>query len=255
MIKRNFLNVSAVLAATFLAACTTETTQSPSSSAADNRAWGDTYLYAEALYGEPVFQRDVKSFSQTVSLHLDKPKASHLFSAMDTTLPASLNGKGKEALADLAAKADDDKDLVVVMLTTHGSPDILAYKAPNEDPFGISPAALENRLSALSADQQLIILQACYSGSFIDDLAAPNRIILTAAAADRSSFGCEPNNKNTWYIEAFNDALAQGGSLKDIATRAHALVRAREKAQGIPPERYSNPQISVGSKMKDIWNG
>lgn len=254
MIKRIFTKSFIGLSAAFLAACTTQTPQDTDISAASARPWADTYVFAEALYGEPVFRNDVTSFVDTVSLHIGTPKDTHRFSAMGKTYPHSVNGKGARAIEELAAQASDGEDLVIVMLTTHGGPDVLAYKEPGSAPRGITPQMLRDRLAPLSDDQQLIILQACYSGSFIDDLAAPNRIILTAAAADRTSFGCEPNNDNTWYIEALNEAFARGGSLKDIAATAQALVRQREKQQGIPSDRYSNPQIYVGSEMKDIWD-
>ena len=36
----------------------------------------------------------------------------------------------------------------------------------------------------------VVVISACYSGIFVDGLAAPNRMIMTAARRDRSSFGC-----------------------------------------------------------------
>ncbi len=40
----------------------------------------------------------------------------------------------------------------------------------------------------------IVVVQACYSGSFVDNLAAPDRMVITAAAADRTSFGCASEN-------------------------------------------------------------
>ena len=77
---------------------------------------------------------------------------------------------------------------------------------------------------------------------------------MTAAAADRTSFGCAPNNKNTWFIESLNTAMAQEGSWKIIFEGTKSIVRSKEKAQGIPADKYSNPQSYVGSKMRGVWS-
>ncbi len=48
----------------------------------------------------------------------------------------------------------------------------------------------------------MIIISACFSGSMIGDLRAPERIIIAAARVDRSSFGCAPDRHNTFFGEA-----------------------------------------------------
>jgi len=76
---------------------------------------------------------------------------------------------------------------------------------------------------------------------------------MTAAAADRPSFGCAPDNDNTWYVKALNAAISQGGSWSEINARTIAGVKALEATQGIPPSSFSNPQVYVGRNMQDIW--
>lgn len=213
-----------------------------------------TFLYTHALYGDPVFDRDVLTFQAALSDGLGAPAAVRRFGYNDRRLSQPTPDNLTAAIGDIATQSIDGQDLVVVMLTTHGSPEFLAQKPANSDVVsGISAQALRGFLAPLDADKQVIIIQACYSGSLIDDLASPNRIILTAAAADKSSFGCNPDNDNTWYVKSLNAALRQGGSWSDIAARTKAGVRALEEQQGIGPNSFSNPQSYVGRNMQDVW--
>ena len=45
----------------------------------------------------------------------------------------------------------------------------------------------------------VLIISACYSGSLIPTLSGPNRMIITAARSDRSSFGCQEENEFTFF--------------------------------------------------------
>ena len=56
----------------------------------------------------------------------------------------------------------------------------------------------------------MALISACYSGVFVDPVGAPNRIILTAAREDRTSFGCSDDADFTHFGGAFlRDALAR----------------------------------------------
>ncbi|MGH1369255.1 MAG: C13 family peptidase [Maritimibacter sp.] len=244
----------------FLAACDTST-QLPSTTTnaqaatppSSSRPWQNTYLYTEALYEDPVFKNDVDSFSKTIAQHMARPSAAYKFGTKG--LPRSTGNAGFAALTDLAQKAQDGDDLVIAMFTSHGQKDMLAYKEPGKQYRAITAQMLKSRLAPLQNDKQVIIIQACFSGSLIDDLASPNRIILTAAAQDRSSFGCRPDRHNTWFIQALNASIAQGGSWQEIAKRTQSIIRGWEIKRGFPTRLYSNPQIYVGRNMQDIWRG
>ena len=245
--------------AAFLAACDApvELQEVPVEAAARAAtAPAQTYLYAHALFGEPVFDRDVISFERALTSALGRPADVAKFGYTDGRLseptPEALNG----AIARLAGAARDGEDVVVVMMTTHGSPEFLAQKPANTDQIsGVSAEALATFLEPLNDDKQVIILQACYSGSLIDDLAHPNRIILTAAAADRTSFGCSPDNDNTFFIKSLNAALSEGGSWSEIFGRTKSNVEALETSFEIPASDQSNPQSYVGRNMIDLWRG
>lgn len=210
-----------------------------------------TFLFSWGMFANPVFDRDVVTFDRAFRAAQGGPADTELFGFTSSRLSAPDPTVMRQELTQMAADAVDGRDVVVVMLTSHGSPDLMAIKATPNGPIGaISGDGLAAFLSPLADDRQILILQACFSGSLIDELRAPNRIIMTAAAADRSSFGCNPDSDNTWFIKSLNRALAVGGSWEQIFARTRTFVAADEAAVGVPA---SNPQNFVGSNMRDIW--
>jgi hypothetical protein len=74
--------------------------------------------------------------------------------------------------------------------------------------------------------------------------------VLTAADADRTSFGCGYRSESTFFGEAlFQHGLVERDSLLDAFAVARQRVEAREQSGGFLPP--SNPQLFVGSAMAD----
>jgi hypothetical protein len=92
------------------------------------------------------------------------------------------------------------------------------------------------------------VISACFSGGFIEPLKDDNTLIITAADAFHSSFGCEYDSDYTWFSQAFYDeALSETFSFVDAFEAAKEAVGDRERAEGYPP---SNPQMSMGGAMR-----
>ena len=80
-------------------------------------------------------------------------------------------------------------------------------------------------LEASGARYRIVIILACYSGVFSPVLASPSTLVITGAAADRSSFGCEDGATWTYFGDAFyNQALRRN-------TRSHCSGPMRPFAQ------------------------
>ncbi len=161
----------------------------------------------------------------------------------------------------------------LVYLTGHGTPAGLAM------PLGAAHAPpTQQRLYASLAPRELaaalregcgeaptvVVASACYSGVYVGHRAGlrrTNRIVLTAAAPDRTSFGCGNDQTYTYYDGCFLGALddlqatttvragkaAPAGrpTWRDLAGRTAACVAERERRllPGRPP---SNPQGFFG---------
>jgi Peptidase C13 family len=97
----------------------------------------------------------------------------------------------------------------------------------------------------------VIIVSACYSGSLIPALQAPRRIIIAAARADRSSFGCDASSRHTFFGSAELLGFAEPHrSLHQVFAAIRQDVTRMERA-----ERYraSEPQVFVGSEMTGLY--
>ena len=145
-----------------------------------------------------------------------------------------------------AGAMDPEKDVLAIVLTSHGTPDGLAIVAGRREDT-LSPQQLRAMIDASGAKYRIVIISACYSGVFIPALADPRTLVITAAAADRPSFGCEDGATWTYFGDAlFNQALRRAPTLDAAFETARRLVTAREKQEGYEP---SNPQIAGGSEV------
>jgi Peptidase C13 family len=144
---------------------------------------------------------------------------------------------------------DPSKDVLVVALASHGGPDGLAVTAGRRAGL-LAPATLKAMLDASGATYRIVIVSACYSGVFARELAAPRTLVITAAAADRPSFGCQDGATWTYFGDAFyNQALRRQASLDAAFAEAKRLVTEREQGEGFTP---SNPQIAGGAEVLSL---
>jgi hypothetical protein len=137
------------------------------------------------------------------------------------------------------------QDKVVILMSTHGNVDVLSINFSEKYYPHISSKWMNEALSGLRGKPTLLLLSACYSGSFVAPLSGPSRIILTAAAKDRSSFGCQFQSSNTYFIDALvNQPNPLDLSINQLMENAKLEVDKKEKDQRLSPP--SLPQISVG---------
>jgi hypothetical protein len=138
--------------------------------------------------------------------------------------------------------------VLFLFLTSHGAPDLLAVSFPPHRLLNLTPRQLRAMLDAAAIRWRVIVVSACYSGSFIDALKDARTLVITAAARDRSSFGCSSENDFTYFGDAyFNQALRHGGSFIAAFALARRLIAAREAREGLKPSR---PQIYVGAQIR-----
>ncbi len=111
----------------------------------------------------------------------------------------------------------------------------------------LSPAELAGLLtSSCGSRPTVVVASGCYAGSFAKGRAMPaaNRVILTAARADRPSFGCNVGRRYTVFDQCVLDNMDRGIRWLDLMDRARRCVSARERTMG---DRPSYPQLSVGA--------
>ena len=93
----------------------------------------------------------------------------------------------------------------------------------------------------------IVIVSACFSGVFIPALAAPNRMVLSAARPDRTSFGCGETERYTFFDTCVLQDLMPSGDFPDFAKLVTTCVAARERREKMSPP--SEPQLYIGASL------
>lgn len=192
----------------------------------------------EVEYAQTLFAQRFGMQDRTLTL-LNNPDTT------DDTALATLSNL-RLALAGIGARMDRKEDLLVLFMTTHGSEDHELFVDLQPLPLDwINPADLRAALDGAGIDWRVVIVAACYSGGFIDSLATPMSLVITAARADRPSFGCGSDAELTYFGRAFLvEALNQTTSLPAAFELAREAVDQREKDDDFEP---SDPQIALGA--------
>ena len=145
------------------------------------------------------------------------------------------------------------QDKVMVLLASHGAEGFLSLHAGKQTLGIASVADLRRWLQPLGDRPTLLVISACHSGSFIDPLSRPNRIILTAAAKDRSSFGCQPKSDNTFFTKALlGQPALLSLSTREMMRQATLGVAELENRMKLTPP--SLPQFYYGPGVQDWSN-
>ena len=150
----------------------------------------------------------------------------------------------KKALMDLNL---GDKDRCLIHMTSHGSQQ--AFYLVNQG--GMTPTEFDAILDETCGTRPTVLLiSACYSGIFSDSAAMrqDNRIILTAARKDRTSFGCSAEAEYTYWDGCLLDNLKKSTSWENLYDNINSCITKKE-GSGFTP---SLPQKFIGNSVKDL---
>ncbi len=138
----------------------------------------------------------------------------------------------------------------LVFITSHGAHGEGVYLAPRTE--FLPPEDLDTALKAgCGAAPTVAIVSACYTGDFAQPpVAQANRIVLTASAADRPSFGCGAGRQLTYYDQCVLGSL---GSLPrdwhEVIADTDRCVTQLEAQEHTAP---SDPQSSIGRAVSGL---
>jgi hypothetical protein len=155
----------------------------------------------------------------------------------------------KYALRGLASRMNLDQDVLFLSISSHGTEDPAIVVSNSQLPLeDLTDDDLADALRESGIKWRVIIISACYAGGFIESLRDPQTIVITASAADRTSFGCSNDRDLTYFGEAFyRDALPTARSLRGAFDTAKSAIAARERREHVDA---SNPQAYFGAKME-----
>ncbi|TBV08987.1 C13 family peptidase [Phytopseudomonas dryadis] len=214
-------------------------------------------LYALTLAGDgkqSVFLREADYVAELLgerfAAHGRITLANHRDHLADRPLATRENlGRALQALADRSGP----EDLIFLYLTSHGSRGHeLNLDQPRLQLSDLPASELARLLQPLGDRHKVVVISACYSGGFIPALKDDKTLLMTAARADRVSFGCSEENDFTYFGRAlFAEALNQTDDLQHAFDLASQRVAERELEDGF---EASEPQIWAPPAVLRQWN-
>lgn len=132
----------------------------------------------------------------------------------------------------------------LVYFTSHGAPGWMVFGPNGRIPHDGMRSIIDRWCGARPT---VVVISACFSGGFVPALAGPNRLVLTAAREDRSSFGCSAEATYPYFDGCVLEALPDSTDFIALAHQTRACVSQREAEEGLPP---SEPQMFVGAEMQ-----
>lgn len=217
---------------------------------------GHPDLYAIGFAGdghEDVFRNEVAYLETLMSERFDARGrvivlVNHADSLGSTPRPLATLDNLRDALMRIGKAMDRDEDLLLLFVTTHGTPDHeLALQLYPLIDAALTPEQIRDALDDSGIRHRVLVISACYAGGFVSTLRDPDTLVIAAARHDRTSFGCGSASVATyfgraWMIEGLNRSTSFIAAY-DHATRRIARL---ERADDYPP---SLPQIAIGTNI------
>jgi len=212
----------------------------------------ELFTLAIAPYGsEEVFNREINYIEQDFHARFGNGEHSIFLSNSRRTLdqhPLATLTSVEKSLSTLAGHMNPGEDILFLYISSHGSPDkTIAFEQPGLAMEDLSAQALSTMLEQSGIKWRVIVLSACYSGGFIDALQNDHTLVITAAAADKPSFGCADNNDFTYFGEAyFKEALPRSTGFVEAFSVAESIIKDWEARE---QKDHSHPQIAHGNAI------
>ena len=193
----------------------------------------------------PVFDNAVTAFDAQISTDgAEAPGARRLSAARPSGRQKVELATVAQIVRAVAAMKPGPGQSCLVFATSHGVRQGGLYLSPRREV--LTPQALDRALLQGCGDAPTaIVVSSCFSGVFaMPPMARPNRVILTAARPDRTSFGCQAGRIYTVYDKCLLDALGRARGWLAAYKSIQACVEAEERREHVLP---SEPQAWFGT--------
>lgn len=213
----------------------------------------DIYLVTAGLYaGEDVFLKESRMIASLFRERFDAKGRTVMLVNNPKTIkefPVASVTSIREALAHLGTVMNVDEDVLVLYVSSHGSEShelVVDFRPLRFSP--VTPQSLKSALDDSGIRWKIVVVSACYSGGFVEALKDERTMVVTAAAADRTSFGCGSTSDATYLAQAlFGEALRKTYSFEAAAENARKLIEQWERERN---QTASQPQVHVGAEIR-----
>jgi hypothetical protein len=163
------------------------------------------------------------------------------------SLPLASPSNFAAAVHALGERLDKQTDILLLVMTSHGSPGGFGLRLPSEAVGQLTPQDVATTFEREGIENRVVIVSACFSGTFVPALANDHTIVLTASDAKNPSFGCAPERDWTYFGDAlFRQSIRPGRDFQQAFDSARMLVQGWEMMDRARP---SNPQAHFGAAL------
>ena len=169
--------------------------------------------------------------------------------SLETKPPADQATLQALALSFTQLNIRPEQDACLFYVSSHGKQGDGVYMKRVHD-GQLTPAQLNTALNwTCGTAPTVVMVSACYSGQFIQPLRADNRIIMTAASAQRPSFGCSEAQEYTFWDGCVIDNFERSSTWENLYTNVKQCIAQKEQQLGYPA---SQPQAYFGKNMRGL---
>jgi Peptidase C13 family len=213
---------------------------------------GNTAAYALGIAGwaeQEVFAKELDGGLAAIARVLPiKDRTLRLINNGGTlgTVPLATPQNFVAAVHGVGKIMNKDQDVLILLLTSHGDANGFALQLPGRV-IALTPQQVAATLDAEGIKNRVVIVSACYAGIFLPPLKNNDTIVMTAADAKSTSFGCAPQRDWTYFGDAFfRQSLREGTDFENAFDHARVLIQGWELMDHVKP---SNPQGYFGPAL------
>ena len=150
----------------------------------------DWYFMGVAGFsGQDVFRSEINKVRELFDVRFGT--SGHSLSLINNTYswldePIATKTSILRGLKKIGQQMNADEDVLFLTLSSHGNENIIQLANPPLAMENLDAAWLREALDASGIRWRVIVVSACYSGSFIDELASPTTVVITATAEDKA---------------------------------------------------------------------
>lgn len=216
----------------------------------------DAYVIVVALDSDPVFAREARETARVLTQRYDAAGRTLLLAGLDgrsiDPQPKGSPDTLGQAIKQVAGIMNTEEDALILYITAHGSPQGIAWRDQGQMLGNVAPEWLDDLFKHYRIANRLVMVSACFSGIFVPVLRSEAGAVITAASADRTSFGCQSDNDWTFFGDALiNHGLRKAQPLASAFGEAKGMIGGWEAKGKLIP---SNPQIAIGPQA-GTWLG
>ncbi|PKF63331.1 hypothetical protein CW745_00295 [Psychromonas sp. psych-6C06] len=211
------------------------------------------FLGISADYQQPEMFREVidsqEFFDDTFHT---KGRSTLLINHLSTTetTPIVTQNNIRKTINNMAQKMDPEEDILFISLAAHGGHGGQFYInfGPNRHQL-INAKTLNHYLKKSKIKWKVVVVNACYSGSFIDDLIDPYTLVITSTDAERVSYYSKSPNFSFFGRAFFEKYLDKNKKIKQSFDETVEETQWLEPMYGITESKQSRPQFIYGEEI------